>query len=236
VSDIKAILSRNVTEVEARIAAACARARRPRADVTLVAVTKYVPAEVARLLFELGVHDLGESRPQELWRKAAVIADARWHLVGHLQRNKVEATLGAACLIHSVDSVRLLQALHREAALRGRQVQALLEFNVSSEAAKHGFDPQSDMAELGEILDQCTAVSVLGLMTMAAVGTTPEQARPTFTALRRLRDHLTGELGLPLPHLSMGMTNDFEVAIEEGATLVRIGSALFQGLETTPHD
>ncbi|HEX5271230.1 MAG TPA: YggS family pyridoxal phosphate-dependent enzyme, partial [Gemmataceae bacterium] len=217
-------------------AAACARAGRSPDGVTLVAVTKTVPAEVAALMPELGVNDLGESRPQELWRKAAVLpATVRWHLIGHLQRNKVERTLWQVDMIHSVDSVRLLEALEaeaaRQAARRGRGVSALLEVNASGEASKHGFSPD-EVAGLADPINRLHNVRVRGLMTMAAYDEDPEKCRPTFARVRELRDRLRGEVAPahPLDHLSMGMSNDFEVAIEEGATLVRLGTVLFEGL------
>jgi pyridoxal phosphate enzyme (YggS family) len=242
VSDPRAILSDNRAAVEERILAACRRAGRTRSEVALVAITKYVSPEIARLLFELGETNLGESRPQELWRKAAAIPEAHWHLVGHLQRNKIERTLPVVRLIHSVDSFRLLEALDGETRKVNARcnlqpvVPVLLEFNLSGEDAKHGF-AAGDLPLIPSALQALQSVRVVGLMTMAALGENAEQARPTFAALRQLREKLAAELPSghslchQLDHLSMGMTNDFEVAIEEGATLVRIGSALFQGLE-----
>ena len=226
------VLLDRLRAVEDRLGAACRRAGRPRADVCLVAVTKSVSADVAALLPPLGVTDLGESRPQELWRKAAALpGSVRWHLVGHLQRNKVERTLPLAHLIHAVDSTRLLAALEEEAARQGRSVAVLLEVNASREPNKHGFAPE-EVPALVPALAALRHVTVGGLMTMAALADDRERARPTFVAVRRLRDRLRGELGAahPLEHLSMGMTNDFEVAVEEGATLVRLGTALFEGL------
>jgi hypothetical protein len=233
---IKEILRHNLDTVEKRINAACLRARRPRVDITLIAVTKYVDADIARLLVELGAHDLGESRPQELWRKAAAVPEAAWHLVGHLQRNKVERTLPLACITHSVDSLRLLQTLQAEAAKLRREVAVLLEFNLSGDAAKHGFRVDENLAEIAGAVRACTAVNVVGLMTMSALNSTSDEARLTFASLRQLRDRMSREFELYLPHLSMGMTNDFEAAVEEGATMLRIGSALFEGLEMRPHD
>jgi pyridoxal phosphate enzyme (YggS family) len=228
-------LADRLAAVEGRLHAACARAGRPRAAVTLVAVTKTVPAAVAGLLPGLGVRDLGESRPQELWRKAATLAaDVRWHLVGHLQRNKVERTLPLVHRLHSVDSLRLLQAV--EAACSAapppvRPLPVLLEVNASREAAKHGFAPE-EMPALAAAVAGLRHVRVDGLMTLAAYEEDPERCRPTFAALRELRDRLRERLGPghPLEHLSMGMSNDFEVAVEEGATLVRLGTVLFEGL------
>jgi pyridoxal phosphate enzyme (YggS family) len=197
-----------------------------------VAVTKSVSVGMAALLPELGVLHLGESRPQELWRKAATLSSAvHWHMIGHLQRNKVERTLPLVQLIHAVDSERLLLALEAEGKRRERGVDVLLEVNASREAAKQGFAPEA-VSILIPRLAELHRVRVLGLMTMAAFDQEPEHCRPTFAEVRRLRDELAGRLWSPhrMEHLSMGMSNDFEVAIEEGATLVRIGSALWEGL------
>jgi len=191
-----------------------------------------VSSEIAALLPALGVHDLGESRPQELWRKAAVVPPPiRWHLIGHLQRNKVERTLLVVDCIHSVDSVRLLHALEviEAADDRKKPLPVLLEVNASREASKHGFAPE-EIPGLAARLVQLRHVRVEGLMTMAAYEEDPQRTRPTFAALRGLRDRLAADLGRPLPHLSMGMSNDFEIAIEEGATLVRLGTVLFEGI------
>jgi pyridoxal phosphate enzyme (YggS family) len=220
----------NLAAVEDRLNAACRRVGRARSEVTLVAVTKTVSPEVAAFLPELGIHDLGESRPQELWRKAAVVPGVRWHLIGHLQRNKIERTLPLVERIHSVDSLRLLEALEEECAQRARTLPALLELNVSREASKHGFAPE-DVSELAARLTELRHVRIEGLMTMAAYEEEVERTRPTFQALRELRDRLAAELGRTLPHLSMGMSNDFEIAIEEGATLVRLGTVLFEGID-----
>jgi pyridoxal phosphate enzyme (YggS family) len=221
-------LNERLTDVERRIAAACARAGRPRSEVTLVAVTKTVGVELAGLLPALGVSDLGENRPQELWRKAAALpADVRWHLIGHLQRNKVERTLPLVHRIHSADSVRLLDAIAEEARREVRTVPVLLEVNASGEASKSGFAP-AEVLPLVARLRALRPVRIDGLMTMAALQE-PEACRPTFRTLRDLRDRMRQELP-EVVHLSMGMSNDFEVAIEEGATHVRLGSVLFEGL------
>ena len=226
---IRQTLADNLARVEARLAAACERAGRSRHEVTLVGVTKSVSTEVASELFALGIRDLGEGRPQELWHKATLLPDARWHLVGHLQRNKIERTLPLVHRLHSVDSVRLLDAL--EATPGERPIDVFLEVNCSGESAKQGFAPE-DAAKLGEKLRSLTRVRVCGLMTMAAVADDPAAARPAFARLRTLRDRLRDELGglHPLDELSMGMSGDFEVAVEEGATCVRIGTVLFEGL------
>ena len=225
------MLAGRLGAVEERLRAACRRAGRARGEVTLVAVTKTAPVEAAAELLALGVRDLGESRPQELWRKAVAVT-ARWHLIGHLQRNKIGRTLPLVHRIHSVDSLRLLGALEEEAGRQGLSVDALLEVNTSREAGKHGFAPE-EVPGLAPALRGLRRVRVTGLMTMAAYEEDPERCRPTFAALRELRDRLRAAVGeaQPLADLSMGMTNDFEAAVEEGATLVRIGTALFEGLE-----
>jgi pyridoxal phosphate enzyme (YggS family) len=229
---LKETLASRLHAIEAKITAACVRAGRERADVTLVAVTKTVPPPVAAALNELGVANLGESRPQELWRKAARLPTTiRWHLVGHLQRNKIERTLPLVSLIHSIDSVRLLQSLDEDAAKRSQSPSVLLEVNASREANKHGFAVDG-FADLLPQVSTFQHVRIVGLMTMAALTADPEECRATFRKLRELRDRLRSEFKPPheLEQLSMGMTNDFEIAIEEGATLVRIGTALFEGL------
>lgn len=228
--ELRATLAERVAPLRGRIAAACARAGRPADAVTLVAVTKTVSARVAAVLPELGVTDLGESRPQELWKKAAAVTTARWHLIGHLQRNKLDKTVPLCSLLHSVDSERLLLALNEFGVKRGTPVPVLLEVNCSREEAKGGFKPEAVPA-FADTLVSLAGVRAAGLMTMAAYSDDPELARPTFAELRALRDQLRTRTGLPLPHLSMGMSGDFEVAVEEGATLVRVGTTLFEGLE-----
>jgi hypothetical protein len=237
--ELRKVLNERVAAVRDRIAAACARAGRAD-DVVLVAVTKSVSERVAGLLPGLGVSELGESRPQQLWKKSSTIPSARWHLIGHLQRNKLDKTVPLCSLVHSVDSERLLAAVNefgmKRAVGAGGQpsptppVPVLLEVNCSREEAKGGFAPES-LPELADTLMSLAGVSVLGLMTMAAYSEHPHLARPTFAELRTLRDQLRSRTGLPLPHLSMGMSGDFEVAVEEGATLVRVGTTLFEGLE-----
>ena len=227
--ELRSVLADRLAAVRGRIAAACRRAGRDPAEVTLVAVTKTVPPAVAAIAFELGAADLGENRPQELWKKVAAVPAARWHLIGHLQRNKIDRTVPLVTLIHSVDSDRLLAALDAFGRKRGEPVPVLLEVNCSREAAKGGFSPEAVPA-LSDTVVSLAGVSVRGLMTMAPYADDPEAARPTFAELRRRRDDLRTRSGLALPHLSMGMSNDFEAAVEEGATFVRIGTTLFDGL------
>lgn len=229
------LIAENVARIRARAAAAAARANRHPDDVRLVAVTKYVSVDAARILVEQGCQDLAESRPQELWAKAEQIhgQSVRWHLVGHLQRNKIRRTLPFVCFVHSVDSMRLLTAIDKEAARIAKQLPVLLEVNVSGEREKHGFPPREMDAVVAQ-LDACRAVSVQGLMTMASRTGGPTEARKNFAELRRLRDRLAPRCpaGVRLRELSMGMSRDFEEAILEGATIIRVGSALFEGLAT----
>ncbi len=230
---LEQFLRDRLATVEERIQAACARAGRSRGDVTLVAVTKTVSARVAARLHQLGVPDLGESRPQELWHKAAALpGTVRWHQIGHLQTNKIERTVPLVTLIHSVDSLRLLLALEKEAARQQRIVDVLLEINASGEASKHGFAPDA-VASVWPQLASLRQVRVCGLMTMAAYDEEPERCRPTFARLRQMREQFVGVVRPPhfLEQLSMGMSNDFPVAIEEGATLIRLGTVLFEGLD-----
>jgi pyridoxal phosphate enzyme (YggS family) len=232
VTDVAATLADRLAAVEERLRAACARAGRQRREVTLVAVTKTVSPEVAAALHGLGVPDLAENRPQELWHKAAILpASVHWHLIGHLQRNKVERTLPLVRLIHSVDSPRLLQAIDADAGRRGVTADVLLEVHASGEASKGGFPP-GDVPGLAPKLTALCHTHVRGVMAMAAYEEDPQKTRPTFSGLRELRDRLQKEVGTAhsLSELSMGMTNDFEVAVEEGATLVRLGTVLFEGL------
>ncbi|HEX6984358.1 MAG TPA: YggS family pyridoxal phosphate-dependent enzyme [Planctomycetaceae bacterium] len=215
--------------VRRRIAAACARSSRDVSDVRLVAVTKYAPVEAVRELVALGHRDLGESRPQQLLERAALFdgAGVTWHLIGHLQRNKARKVLSVASLIHSADNVRLLEALDRLAGELSLRPRVLIEVNVSGEASKDGFPPD-ELRSAWPRVAGLRRLDVAGLMTMAPYSEDPEATRPYFRALRRLRDDLAAAGPLPLPELSMGMSGDFEVAIEEGATIVRVGSSLFE--------
>jgi pyridoxal phosphate enzyme (YggS family) len=226
--DTRSVLERRVADVRQRIADAAGRVGRNSSSITLVAVTKSATPAVTSVAVEL-IPDLGENRPQELWKKAAAVPAARWHLIGHLQRNKIDRTVPLITLIHSIDSKRLLESLDTFGRQRGIVIPALLEVNCSREAAKSGFAVQ-EMPFLAESLDALKGVSIEGLMTMAAYSDNPSDARRAFAELRQLRDDLKTRTGLELPHLSMGMSGDFEVAVEEGATIVRIGTTLFEGL------
>jgi len=225
-------LELNLAKVRGQIAQACLQCDRRQPEVRLVGVTKYVDANTARLLFEAGLLDLAESRPQELWRKAEALKDlpVRWHFVGHLQRNKVERTLPLISLLHSGDSMSLLETVSAAAVKQGRIVKTLLEVNISGEDSKHGFDP-NELRRLVVPIGQLPGLKVRGLMGMAALDGGHDRARRDFSALRELRDKLREYCPpqMDLRELSMGMSGDFVEAVEEGATIVRVGSALFEG-------
>jgi len=226
-------IAQNVALVRKYIADAANRANRDPEGITLVAVTKYVgPAEV-RALVEAGCTVLGESRPQQLLEKVEALPQlpVRWHMIGHLQRNKVRRTLPLVDMVESADNPRLVAAIDRIAGELSRRVPILLEVNVSGEAAKHGFQP----AALEPFLEELAGyknVEPRGLMCMAGLGDGPDSARREFAELRQLRDRLreNSPQGMQLDQLSMGMSGDYEVAVEEGATIVRVGSALFGGV------
>lgn len=231
--DLFARIADNVAAVRARLAAAAHRAGRRPDEVRLVAVTKYVGVAEVEALVAAGCRELGESRPQELWHKAAALGGQpiRWHLIGHLQRNKAKRTLPLVSLLHSGDSLRLLETLDELAREAGQAAEVLLEVNISGEAAKHGFAPQ-ELEPLLPALSRLAHLRIHGLMAMSRLGGTPDEARADFAGLRQLRDRLLPVCPPPLTlrELSMGMSGDFEAAIAEGATIVRIGSALFEGL------
>jgi len=229
----------NLAAVRDRVVEACRRAGRDPGTVRLVGVTKYVSAGLTRMLLDAGCTDLAESRPQSLWEKSATIADhdptPRWHLVGHLQRNKIRKTLPLLTLLHSLDSLRLLEAIEAEAATAGIVCNALIEVNVAGDPGRTGV-METDAAGLLEAAAGMPHVRILGLMGMAAApeeDATGSVARRQFARLRGLRDELTGCMptATGLPELSMGMSGDFVEAILEGATLVRVGSALWEGIE-----
>jgi PLP dependent protein len=234
-SDIKA----NVAAIRARIAAAAERAGRNADEVTLVAVTKTHGAETVRAVLAAGVVDLGENRVAEAVEKAEALRDAgaRWHLIGHLQRNKARRAMDVFTMVHSLDSVRLAQTLDRLVVETGASPLAvLLQVNIAGEAQKEGFDLAGGVRseQLASFYDDVAAimelphVHVRGLMTIAPYTDDAEDVRPVFRALRELRDDLRVRFpAASWDTLSMGMTNDFEVAVEEGATLVRVGRAIF---------
>ena len=223
-------LESNLAAVRARIDEAAKKSGRDGSEIRLIAVTKYVDAEITRALFEAGCQDIGESRPQVLWDKAEQLADVdiNWHMIGHLQRNKDKRTIAVAGLIHSVDSLRLMNAIEAAGREASKTVSVLLEVNVSEETAKHGFSA----AELASALDHAAGlehVVVEGLMCMAGLAGNLDDARREFAELRQLAESHLGKTAsnVRLSELSMGMSGDFEAAIEEGATMVRVGRAIF---------
>ena len=231
---IAELIAENVADVRRRIAEAAKRAGTDPADVTLVAVTKYVGPLRTRAVFEAGCTILGESRPQQFWPKAEALADLsiEWHMIGHLQRNKIRRTLPLVNMVQSVDDMRLLEAIDRIAGELSLQMPILLEVNVSGESEKHGFGLQAMRPLLGT-LGPFSNIKVQGLMCMASFSGGLDTAQRDFSTLRNLRDDLAVECpeNVDLKELSMGMSGDYEAAIEEGATIVRVGSALYKGLE-----
>jgi pyridoxal phosphate enzyme (YggS family) len=240
----------NLRRVQDRIASAAQRSGRDPDTVTLVAVTKTVELDVIRQLLDLGVRDIGESRVLELAKRAGMIhehlqrrvawasqppaehgARPRWHMIGHLQRNKVRAVLPWTDLIHSLDSLRLAEAISAHAEKLARPANVLMEINATGEKTKFGVAVGA-ATHLAEQIVTLPALNLLGLMAMAPLLQDPEKTRPVFQRTRELFEEMCGEkiVGPDFVHLSMGMSNDYPVAIEEGATMVRIGTALFEGL------
>jgi len=220
-------ISDRLVSIRSRLAAAATAAGRDPSSVELVAVSKTHPAESVREAFEAGQILFGENRVQELLAKTPLLpSKLRWHLIGHLQKNKIRKVLPVTELIHGVDSLELACDIDRIAGELGRFPRVLLEVNVAGEETKFGFTPNRIRADIDALL-ALPRVQVEGLMTIAPYVENPEDVRPVFRNLRLLRDELTERTGTPLPALSMGMSGDFEVAIAEGATLVRVGTSIF---------
>jgi PLP dependent protein len=214
-------IGNNIREVERRIARAAERSGRPPDDITIIAVTKTIELQLIQEAFEAGMRHFGESRIQEAKDKIGQLTALQplstWHMVGHLQTNKVGLAVELFHFIQSVDSIRLAEIISRHAQ---RDMPILLQVNVSGEASKFGFPPDA-VSSAVEVIAHFPHLQIKGLMTIAPLTNNPEEVRPCFRQLRLLRD------SLGLEHLSMGMTDDFEVAVEEGATMVRIGRAIF---------
>ena len=221
-------LSEILDEVKANIAAACRRAGRNPDDVEIIAVTKTHGAETVDEAWRAGLRIVGENKVQEAaWKRPASMSGPEWHLIGHLQSNKVRHALELFDFIHSVDSAKLADRIDFIADSIGARPRILLEVNVSGEKSKSGMRPEDVEPLLRHIIEACPRITVEGLMTMAPFSESSEDARPYFRRLRELRDSLEAELGVGLPRLSMGMSGDYEVAVEEGATWVRLGTVLF---------
>jgi len=221
-------IKENLEFVRERIAAAARRANRSPDEIKLVAVTKTVPLPLIAEAIAAGITDCGENRVQEALAKLAAFPQVNWHLIGHLQRNKVKDVVGKFSLIHSVDSERLGRELGARNTELGTQGKVLIEVNVSGEKTKYGVAPE-ELFPLLQVVGGFASIQVEGLMTMAPIVSDPSLARPYFARLRELSEK-ANDLRLPnvtMKYLSMGMTDDFEVAVEEGANLVRIGRAIF---------
>lgn len=221
-------LRENLDSLRAAITEAACRSGRDPGAIRLVAVTKMQEPDLVRELFALGVADLGENYPQALWGKASDLADlaVRWHLIGHLQGNKVARTVPIVRMIHSVDSLKLLRAL--DALNLTDPPRICLQVNCSGESSKHGWSP-AGLLDDAEAISACRKIPIAGLMTIAGLDSDASSARAAFSLARELKHQLAEKAGLVLPELSMGMSGDFREAIAEGATLIRIGSVLFEG-------
>src|SRR5712692_5228506 len=218
-------LAANIAHVRSAIAEAAQRAGRSADEITLVAVSKTMPVELVQMAYNLGVTDFGENRVQEALPKIASFhpQGLRWHMIGHLQSNKAGKVVNPFYCVHSVDSLHLAQTLSRHAGEQGKRLPVLLQINVSGEASKEGM-PLAETSELARQIVALPHIQVDGLMTIAPLVEDLEEVRPVFRKLRLLRDQLRAELPVcSWRHLSMGMTGDYSVAIEEGATIVRIG-------------
>ena len=223
-------LAKNLKNVKERIERACQRAERGSHCVKLLGASKTKPPQVLRWAYELGLRVFGENRVQEFLKKWEALRDLdiEWHFIGRLQTNKVKYIIDKVVLIHSVDRPSLVDELQKRATKKGvEKVNVLIEVNVGGEETKGGVPPEEASKLLEYILKTAPNLEVMGLMTIPPYRENPEEVRPYFARLRELRDKLEEEFGLTLPELSMGMSHDFEVAIEEGATIVRVGSAIF---------
>lgn len=223
------MVTENYREVEKRVCEVCARSGRAREEVTLIAVSKYKPVEMIRELMAIGVRDFGENHAQELVSKTEEITEPlNWHFIGNLQRNKVKYVVGRACLIHSVSSLALAKEIQKEAAKKNVTVPVLVEVNIADEETKQGISEEEVYTLVREISELPNLV-IRGLMAIAPPVESPEENRPYFRKLKQMQKEIAF-FGLPrteMTELSMGMTGDFEVAIEEGATMVRVGTAIF---------
>jgi pyridoxal phosphate enzyme (YggS family) len=226
-------LAANITALESRIQAACHKAQRHRSSIQLVAVSKGQPPEAVRAAAELGLTLFGENRVQEAKAKIGRCpGNLRWHLIGHLQSNKCRDAAHFFEMIQSVDTLALAQEIDKWADKSAKTMPVLLEVNVVGEASKFGFSPEALLAGLSAI-NKLRKIEIHGLMTIAPWTPESEKVRPVFRRLRELKEQCEQILGASLSHLSMGMSGDFEVAIEEGATMIRIGTAIFGPRSTT---
>ena len=223
------MLEENLREIERKIQEACKRANRAREDIVLIAVSKTKPVSMLKEVYDLGIRDFGENKVQELSEKYPQMpSDTTWHLIGHLQRNKVKQIIDKVDLIHSVDSIRLAEAIEREAAKKDIIVNILLEVNVAEEESKFGFKVDEVLSAVEQIAT-FPHVRIKGLMTIAPFVENPEENRSVFAYLQKLSVDIARKNidNVSVNILSMGLTNDYEVAIEEGATVIRVGTGIF---------
>jgi pyridoxal phosphate enzyme (YggS family) len=220
-------LADRLNQVQQRIASACQRAGRDPSSVILLAVTKTHPPEAVREAFDLGLRLFGENKVQEAKAKIPLCpVRARWHMIGHLQTNKCRDAVELFEMVEGVDSLHVAEELNRRAEQAAKRLPILIEVNIVGEASKFGYKPEALLSDFSK-LNELSRLEIHGLMTIPPWSPAPEKARPVFQKLRELKERCEQLLGAPLPHLSMGMSGDFEVAIEEGATIVRLGTALF---------
>lgn len=220
-------ISERIAEIEDRISAACERAGRDRSTVNLLPVSKTHPPEKVEEAAECAIDVFGENRVQEARVKIPRCPGRlRWHFVGHLQTNKAKYIPSLFDMVHSVDSLKVLNALEKACAKNGKMMPVMMEVNVAGEGSKFGMDP-AGVSEVVRIANELEHIEPVGLMTMPPFARDPEDARVYFRELRNLRDRVQDETAIPLPELSMGMTHDFEAAIEEGATWIRVGTGIF---------
>jgi pyridoxal phosphate enzyme (YggS family) len=220
-------LAENLEQIEKRIHAACERARRSRDSVLLLAVSKTHPPETIHEAVNLGLTYFGENKIQEAKAKIPNSpGKARWHFIGHLQSNKCRDAVELFEMIQGVDSLSIAQEINKRAEQAGKTMPILLEINVAGEGSKFGYNPEQMLADL-KAINALPRLEIHGLMAIPPYTPVPEKARPYFQKLRELKQQAETVLGAPLPQLSMGMSGDFEVAIEEGATIIRVGTALF---------
>jgi len=223
------MVSENILKIKQKIWEVCQKVGRNPDEITIVAVTKTVPVEKIKEAINAGIYDIGENRVQELLEKRNSLENVRWHFVGHLQTNKVKYIVNFIHLIHSVDSLKLALEIDKRAEKINRPVDVLIEVNTSGEKTKYGVKPEETIEIVKQISENCKFVHIKGLMTLAAYSPDPENARPMFKMLKNLSDEIA-KLNLKnveMKHLSMGMSNDYWIAFEEGATIVRIGTAIF---------
>jgi len=221
------MISENLKKLEDRIGEICLKSGRNRSEIKLIAVSKTQPVKVIKEVLNYGIKELGENKAQELRDKSELIkGDFRWHFIGHLQTNKVKYVINSADYIHAVDSIKLADEINRKAEQINKKQKVLLEIKTSSETAKLGLDNEKEIFEVAEFCKGSSNLNLTGLMTMAPYTDDVNVVRNCFIKLREKKEKLTDN-GYMLTELSMGMTNDYDIAIQEGATMIRIGTAIF---------